>query len=109
MNLKKYALFTRTTAIYPEANTGSIHELMYLSLGLSGESGELANKVKKIYRDGNIEGLEALSKELGDVFWYLVRLCDSLNVSPEAVIMSNVVKLQDRKSRGVLSGSGDDR
>jgi len=79
MSMKEYQAFTRTTAIYPEANTGSTNELMYLSLGLAGESGEVANKIKKLYRDGDgAEKRLKIGAELGDVFWYAVRLQDAL-------------------------------
>lgn len=108
--IEKYQAFARTTAIYPEAKIGSISELTYLSLGLSGESGEVANQVKKLYRDGDDPARRAkIGAELGDVFWYLVRLCDALGLDPEQVIAENVEKLSGRKSRGTLGGSGDNR
>jgi len=110
MNLNDYKNFTRTTAIYPEANTGQVPELMYLALGLAGESGEVANKVKKLYRDGDDPAKrEQLQGELGDVFWYLARLCDALGLEPEDLLQANADKLSSRKQRGVIGGSGDNR
>lgn len=110
MNLNEYRNFTRTTAIYPEAGTGAVHELMYLSLGLAGEAGEVANNVKKLYRDGDDAARrEKLKTEIGDVLWYLVRLCDALALDPEDVVRANAAKLASRQDRGVLGGSGDNR
>ena len=102
-SLNTYTAITRETAIYPPEQA-----LMYLALGLCGESGEVAEKIKKQYRDGKLD-VEALIKELGDVLWYWTRLCDELNVDPEAVINLNIRKLLDRKNRGVIQGSGDNR
>lgn len=110
MTLQEYLEFTRTTAIYAEALSGAVPELMYLSLGLAGESGEVANQVKKIYRDGdNSIRREKITSELGDVFWYLCRLCDALNLSPEDVLNNNVEKLRIRQARGVIGGDGEKR
>ena len=110
MNLKEYNNFTKTTAIYPEAGSGNLNEVMYLTLGLSGEVGEISNKVKKLYRDGNSSwNRQQLSGELGDVFWYLIRLCDVHKLDPEMVMLNNVNKLTSRKNRNVLGGSGDTR
>lgn len=108
--LDEYTEFTKTVAVYPEANTGKLGEVMYLSLGLAGEAGEVANNVKKLYRDGYTNGRrEKIESEIGDVFWYLVRLCDALGVDPEIVIMENMEKLSGRKDRGTLGGSGENR
>ena len=110
MTLDEYRDFARTTAIYPESLTGQVPELMYLSLGLAGEAGEVANNVKKLYRDGDDQARrDKLAAELGDVFWYLVRLTDALGLDPSAVVEANANKLASRKSRGVLSGDGDQR
>jgi len=108
--LEQYQNFTKTTAIYPDANTGNLGELVYLSLGLAGEAGEIANKVKKLYRDGmDPMKIYEVSTEVGDVFWYLVRLCDALGLDADRIIAGNIDKLSSRKSRGTLGGSGDNR
>lgn len=82
-------------------------------LGLVGESGEFADKVKKILRDDNGklsgEKHDLLKKELGDVMWYVSTLADLLDTSIGEVAELNVQKLADRKKRGTLSGSGDKR
>ena len=83
------------------------------ALGLTGEAGELADKIKKVYRDkGGVfkqEEREAIVKELGDVLWYLTRLGATLGFSLEQIAEINVEKLADRAKRGKICGSGDDR
>jgi MazG nucleotide pyrophosphohydrolase domain. len=101
--IKEYQDKTRETAIYPEDEA-----LEYLVLGLNGEAGEVAEKVKKHIRDGK-ELDEDFAKELGDVLWYLVRLVDEMDGDMEDVIQSNLDKLFDRKERGKIQGSGDNR
>jgi MazG nucleotide pyrophosphohydrolase domain. len=101
--IKEYQDKTRETAIYPEDKA-----LEYLVLGLNGEAGEVAEKVKKHIRDGK-ELDEDFAKELGDVLWYLVRLVDEMDGDMEEVIQSNLDKLFDRKERGKIQGSGDNR
>ena len=83
------------------------------ALGLTGEAGELADKIKKVYRDkGGVfkqEEREAIAKELGDVLWYLTRLGATLGFSLEEIAQRNIEKLADRAKRGVINGSGDNR
>ncbi|HEY6740396.1 MAG TPA: nucleoside triphosphate pyrophosphohydrolase family protein [Actinopolymorphaceae bacterium] len=89
------------------------HPIVYPTLGLANEAGEVAGKVKKIFRDrrGVItdEDREALTLELGDVLWYLSELCTRLGIRLEDVAARNVAKLADRASRGVIRGDGDVR
>lgn len=86
---------------------------IYATLGLVGEAGEVAEKLKKILRDGNFEIGEAekqdLLRELGDVQWYVVDSADELGSSGEEVARMNIDKLKSRRERGVLQGSGDNR
>jgi NTP pyrophosphatase (non-canonical NTP hydrolase) len=103
-----YLEATHQTAIYPEAGTGRDLELYYLSLGLTSEAGEVAGKVKKLIRDGKLNQGD-LAYELGDVFWYLVRLCDAIGYSPSDVMDININKLLKRKDSGTIQGSGDHR
>lgn len=98
-----YQESTQKTAIYPEEQA-----LEYLALGLNGEAGEVAEKIKKHIRDGK-ELDEDFAKELGDVLWYLARLNDELNASLGETAQANLDKLLDRKERDQLSGSGDNR
>lgn len=86
---------------------------IYATLGLVGEAGEVAEKLKKILRDGNFEIGEVekqdLLRELGDVQWYVVDSADELGSSGEEVARMNIDKLKSRRERGVLQGSGDNR
>lgn len=109
MTFKEYQEEARTTAIYPNLDNNFI----YPTLGLAGEAGEVAEKIKKVLRDGNgivsAEKKEELTKELGDVLWYVANLSKELGLSLEDVAMQNLVKLKSRQSRGELHGSGDNR
>jgi len=108
MQANDYQQKTISTAIYPEAGTGSDMEIFYLSLGLTSEAGEIAGKVKKYIRDGKLDP-GAIAYELGDVAWYLARLADAMGYSFEEILQINYSKLTKRKEEGVLSGSGDYR
>lgn len=86
----------------------SASSLEYLALGLCGESGEVAEHIKKFIRDGKLDKA-AVTKELGDVLWYIANLCDLLDTSLEEIASSNLGKLSSRAARGKIQGSGDDR
>lgn len=111
MNFLDYQHATARTAVYPR-NT-PVEALSYVALGLAGEAGEIANKVKKILRDSDgkitLGHKNELCAELGDVFWYLSQLATEIGFNLEAVAKRNVDKLADRAARGVLQGSGDNR
>lgn len=87
--------------------------LVYAVLGLSGEAGEVANKVKKIYRDNKgkatPEVKAALVKELGDCLWYIAEIATQLDLNLEGVAAVNLTELRGRASRGSINGSGDER
>lgn len=89
------------------------HPVVYPTLGLVGEAGEVAEKVKKIFRDhdGQVskEYKEMLTKELGDVLWYLSQVAAKLDLTLEEVAKANIEKLTSRKARNKISGDGDDR
>jgi NTP pyrophosphatase (non-canonical NTP hydrolase) len=89
------------------------HPIVYPTLGLASEAGEVAGKVKKIMRDrGGVvtdADREALALELGDVLWYLSELCTRLGISLADVADRNIAKIADRAARGVLAGDGDQR
>jgi len=78
------------------------------TLGLVGEAGEVAEKVKKYFRDTTLDK-EAIQKELGDVIFYWYALHGALGLDPQETIKMNVDKLSSRKERGVVQGSGDNR
>ena len=103
MQMNQYQTQAAETAIYKVE-----HQVIYPALGLAAEAGEVANKVKKILRDGNFDR-NAIADEIGDCLWYIAALCRDLNVDMDAVAQSNLDKLLDRKDRGVLAGSGDKR
>jgi len=109
LSLLAYQQLSRDT--YRPIDCGG--ELAYPTLGLVNEAGEFAGAVKKIYRDSagviSDEQRAALASELGDVLWYLSQCATILDVSLEDIAAGNLAKLQDRKARGVLGGSGDKR
>ncbi len=104
MNFSDYQSRSRVTAGYP---------VIYPTLGLANEAGEVAGKVKKIFRDkGGAIGADeraALQSELGDVLWYLAQVCTELDISLDDVAESNLAKLLDRQQRGKIRGDGDNR
>lgn len=89
------------------------HPIVFPTLGLVNEAGEVAGKVKKIFRDqGGVvtdAHREALTLELGDVLWYLAELCTQLGIELADVAEANLVKLRGRTERGTLAGDGDTR
>lgn len=111
MNFDEYQTRSRATAVYPGKD--GVQGLTYVTLGLTGESGEVAEKVKKILRDANgtvsEQTRDAILKELGDVLWYLAQVATELKSSLDVVANANLVKLADRQARLVLKGSGDNR
>jgi NTP pyrophosphatase (non-canonical NTP hydrolase) len=110
LTLNHYQSVASITATYPETTTSSLQAIAYCTLGLTGEAGEIANKVKKLIRDGDSEvKRKEIVAELGDVLWYLSQLAMELQQTLGEVAAKNLDKLADRKVRGVISGSGDTR
>ena len=109
MDFSEYQSLSRRTATYPHAG----EDMTYPALGLCGEAGEVAEKVKKTIRDdGGVlsdERREALSRELGDVLWYLAQLATEAGLELDSIAADNLDKLLSRQDRGVLRGSGDNR
>lgn len=104
-----YQEFVKGMKVYPRE-----YSVVYPTLGLTGEAGEIAEKVKKWVRDegGQVmseERREALLGELGDPLWYIAALADDLGYTLQDVVDFNVSKLTSRKDRGKLQGSGDNR
>jgi NTP pyrophosphatase (non-canonical NTP hydrolase) len=109
-----YQRATARTAIYPSADTPRSYEGMsYCALGLAGEAGEIADKVKKIARDnaGTVTATARgqLAAELGDLLWYVAQFATQIGFDLDAIAAGNLAKLEDRRARGVLQGSGDNR
>jgi NTP pyrophosphatase (non-canonical NTP hydrolase) len=109
MKFSEYQEKSRATAKYPAIG----HGVVYPTLGLVNEAGEVAGKIKKVFRDKNgeisAETREALKAELGDVLWYLAQTCTELDISLDEVAESNITKLLDRQARGKIQGDGDNR
>lgn len=109
----EYQLGVDAVAKYPEVGSGSLNARLYAVLGMNGEAGEVAEKFKKIMRDkGGVftqEDEDEILKEIGDVLWYTAALAAEMGYSLEEVAVRNLAKLNSRKARGVLNGSGDNR
>ncbi|HEX4774254.1 MAG TPA: nucleoside triphosphate pyrophosphohydrolase family protein [Candidatus Saccharimonadales bacterium] len=110
MTFDEYQKRALTTVISSE---DSFKDTLHWVLGINGEAGEVAEKVKKIIRDKNgiltDEDRKELAKEIGDVLWYLAVFAHSLGFSFDAIALANLKKLQSRQARGALGGSGDNR
>lgn len=108
MTLNEYQEAALTTAVYPEDK-----RIIYPALGMCGEAGEVADKVKKVIRDNNQDFDVAkrieIAKEIGDVLWYCATLANDLDFNLEAIAQMNIDKLASRQQRGVLGGNGDNR
>ena len=108
MTFEQYQKLIKTTAVYP-----STLNVLYPSLGLAGETGEVCEKIKKVYRDNNgvftKDKIDEIIKELGDVLWYVQALCNDLGINMQDVAENNVHKLLSRKERRVIHGDGDNR
>ena len=89
------------------------HPIVYPTMGLVDEAGEVAGKIKKIFRDKNgqitEEDRQSLKNELGDVLWYLTQICTELGLTLEEVAETNITKIFSRQERGKLGGDGDNR
>ena len=108
MTLNEYQQKALETAFYPTE-----YKVIYPALGLTGEAGEVADKIKKVIRDnkGEISKDKALelAKEAGDVLWYIATLAHDIGFTLEEIGQMNYEKLHSRQERGVLGGSGDNR
>ena len=109
MEFQEYQTQSRQTAHYPDAG----NNFVYPTLGLCGEAGEIAEKIKKVLRDNegeiNQAKKEEMKKELGDVLWYLSQVAFELGIDLEEVAQGNLEKLRSRQARGVIQGDGDNR
>lgn len=115
MDLDDYQTLSRSTAVYTESTRSKNEQIYYCTLGLAGETGEVAEKIKKVLRDQGGLGfldptvVDAIVSEMGDVLWYLAALATELQVSLAEVALANLQKLESRKARQALHGSGDNR
>lgn len=110
MTLNDYQTQARTTFTIDD---DLAKQVIYLTLGLNGEAGEVAEKVKKVLRDTDGDfsqlNLDDIKKELGDVLWYISTLSNVLGLELEDIASTNLDKLFSRKDRGAIQGSGDNR
>lgn len=109
MNLNQYQTQAMFSAIFPDE-----YKILYPALKLAGEAGEVAEKVGKVLRDGdgNFDDLhirDTIALELGDVLWYVAALAHSLGYELDDIAQMNIQKLEDRKARNKIGGSGDYR
>ena len=103
LTLSEYQTRAHGTSIYPDS-----YRIVYPALGLTGEAGEVANKVKKLIRDGDtFELRQSIVDELGDVLWYAAALASDLGCDLGDIALGNLRKLRERKERGALHGSGE--
>jgi NTP pyrophosphatase (non-canonical NTP hydrolase) len=109
MDFNAYQVKASQFATYPDIGFNPI----YPTLGLCGEAGEVAEKVKKVIRDDGsrftLETTSAIELELGDVLWYVAQLANELGIDLDRVAQRNLDKLTFRQQRGTLQGSGDNR
>ena len=110
MTFDEYQKKAQTTLL---SSGDKLLDVLHMALGISGESGEVSEKLKKIIRDNDGDltklDLESLKKELGDVLWHLAVMAELLDISFNEIAEKNIEKLASRKERGVLKGSGSDR
>ncbi len=108
MTLDEYQKIALSTAIYPESMA-----IIYPALGLAGETGEVAEKIKKTIRDnkGVFDDTRKteIAKELGDVMWYAANLAADLGISLDEIAAINVEKIKSRQNRSSIHGNGDNR
>ena len=110
MTLNEYQQKALETAIYPREQ-----KIIYPTLGLTGEAGEVADKVKKVLRGDkglnfdDPETKKAIALEVSDVCWYLATLSHDLGYTLDEICQMNYEKLKSRQQRGKLHGSGDNR
>jgi NTP pyrophosphatase (non-canonical NTP hydrolase) len=105
MKMSQYQQKARKTAVYPK-NTWK--GLYYVAMGLAGEAGEVANKIKKHIRDGVCD-FDSIADELGDVLWYVSQMASELGYDLDTIAENNITKLYSRLERGVVQGEGDKR
>ena len=113
MDFNEYQKESRKTALHPNAGDN----LPYLALGVAGEAGEVADKVKKFIRDNGFTSMKDLTqeqktdlgKEIGDILWYIAQIATECGLSFEEVAKMNIEKTHSRLGRGKLGGSGDNR
>lgn len=116
MTFDEYQAEITADAAYPHVTAN----IVFPAMGLAGEAGELCDKIKKHWRNSNLpvqelrealtkEQVTEITKELGDVLWYIAAMCTELGIKMSDMVTINVAKYHDRRERGVLKGEGDNR
>lgn len=103
MDFNEYQSKTQDTWLFNQ------HDFIRIILGICGESGEIAEKIKKYYRDCSSNLREDIKNELGDLLYYIARCADYFHFNLSQIAQENVKKLLSRKNRGKIQGSGDNR
>ena len=110
IGMEAYQQAAHTTSLNTSVNGDTV---VYPALGLANEAGEVLGKLKKVYRDysGHVtpEMKAALTKELGDVVWYVAEIATALGIDLGDVAMGNLHKLFGRLEAGTIQGEGDNR
>jgi NTP pyrophosphatase (non-canonical NTP hydrolase) len=110
VDLNEYQRLSARTAIYPDHGQRTPNAINYCALKLCGEAGEVAEAWGKGIRDREPTlAREKMRFEIGDVLWYVAQLANELGMTLEDVAQANLDKLDDRRARGRLTGSGDKR
>lgn len=113
MKLDEYSEKAMTTDTFSGDRSVGSHAFLEKTLGLMGEAGEVAEKVKKILRDKNGKASDddkkELAKELGDILWYINSVGNYLGLTLQEIAEANLEKVLGRKARGKTHGSGDNR
>lgn len=108
MTFNEYKNEAIKTAIYPQN-----YKIIYPTLGMCGECGEVAEKIKKVIRDKqgifDADKTKEIEKELGDVLWYIANICNDLNIDFDNVAQNNINKINARVQNNTLHGNGDNR
>lgn len=106
LTLDEYQQMALETAIYPLP-------IIYPTLGLTGEAGEVSEKIKKVLRDNegvfDKEKKREIAKEIGDVLWYCATLSHDIGYTLSDIAKMNYGKIHSRQVRGKLHGNGDNR
>lgn len=109
MNFEEYQKAAKEKAVYPTLG----HPVVFPTLGMLGEAGEVSEKIKKIFRDHDSEITEStreeIKKELGDVLWYMSQIASELDINLQEIAEFNLEKITSRHERGAVWGEGDNR
>ncbi len=108
MEMNEYQQAALQTAVYPQEM-----KIVYPLIGITGETGEVAEKIKKVIRDNNAvfsdDDRREIAKEIGDILWYISSLSSDIGYSLDEIAAMNIDKITSRNERGKIHGEGDNR